>query len=263
MTLKEKIAVWGFSIAGFLAMALLFNLILHYPLNSQSSEIDQMVAVLERNPNVDKEQLEIEKKLAKGEDIWMDHKKTLDQLPKFKPPKDNHLTEHQIHRLYQIVDHCWKEFRKFNQGYANRQTSGFGKAALIYFFGGIVLDLCTIEGQVQTQMTDEEFAWVRERMWETALFAVNRKIASGDVKEEEKEPLFRAQDQFCHMLGLVKDENNQVKTLPEKLKLSKIPRHNVQLFLQFKDEFRWRDVNFRNIEFDEQDIMRSAQVLPE
>jgi len=112
-------------------------------------------------------------------------------------------------------------------------------------------------------MTDEEFDWVTERMWETALFAVNRKIASGKVKEEEKERLYRAREQLCHMLRLIKEENNQIKLLPEKLKLSKIPRHNVQLFLQFKDEFRWQDVNFREIEFDEQDIMRSAQVLPE
>jgi len=87
MSLKEKIAVWGFSIASFLAMGFLFNLILHYPLNSQSSEIDQMIAVLERNPNVDKEQLDIEKKLAKAEDIWMDHKKILDQLLSLSPQK--------------------------------------------------------------------------------------------------------------------------------------------------------------------------------
>lgn len=259
LTGTEKFRFFGFSFVALMGMIFLGNLILHYPVSSELSEErkEELIKLYgERAVSIDEE-------MKNAEQIYLKLERELRKIPKFVPPENNHLTEDQIQKHYQIVDHCWKRFKDYRRNYLEQiPERGLARGLAMVFHGPALLALCQAEGLLETKMTGEEFDWVGKRMWEAALFAVNQKFKSGKVQSEEMELLKIHQEQLCQLLGLV-EESDQIYYLPEKLDLSKIPRHNVELFLRFKNQVRWRKINFETIEFDYQNIMNAAQILPE
>jgi len=255
MGVKDSIKTIGLSIICFAGMILLFDLILHYPVKSQQ--------YVEAKPKASGyTALEIEAQVKDPLPLWEEHEKKLDKLPAFVPPADNHLTEEQIHRYYQVVEHCWSRITEFKNVYLGAAKSGFGKAILMYGYATTMYELCKVEGLDLAQMREEEFEWVRNRLFEAALFALNRKLARDKMTPEEKDALLGIRNQLCWVLHLHKDANPP-EYYPEKLDTSRIPRHNIDLFLRFKNEVRYPQVNFTKVEFDRQDLMKAAQDLPE
>jgi hypothetical protein len=255
MGIKDTIKAVSLSLICLLGMILLFNLILHYPVKGQ--------LYVETKPKASGyAPLEIEAQVKNPIPIWEQHAKKIEKLPAFVPPADAHLTEDQIHRYYQVVEHCWSRLGEFKNVYLGAAKSGFGKAALMYAYAPVMYELCRIEGLDLAQMREEEFEWVKSRLFEAALFALNRKMAKDKMTAEEKDTLVGMRNQLCIINGLYKDANPP-EYYPEKLEVSRIPRHNIDLFLRFKNEARFRRVNFNKVEFDYQDVMKAAQDLPE
>lgn len=255
----EKLRFFGFSFISLMGMVLLFNLILHYPVRSGMSELEK----IELGKKYGEKAVAIEEEITDSERIYREIQKKLNMLERFEPAENNHLTEDQIHRHYQVVEHCWEKIRSYKRDYISQIPEGFGRAIALYSQAGIVYTLCKAEGLAEAKMTEPEFDWVSKRLWEASLFAVNQKLKSGKVRPEEKDSLIQARERLCQLLGLYKEEPGNVQYFPEKLDITKIPRHNVELFLRFKNEVRWRRINFSNVEFDYDDIMNAAQALPE
>ena len=252
---SESVKAVLLGILCFLGMSVLFTFILHYPVRAQKYVATEIKSK-GRNP------MEIEAEIKNPEAIYEEHFRRVEKLPKFHPPADNHVTEDQIHRYYKVVDHCWQRITEFKQTYIGSITSPMGKLIMLNGYATTMLELCKIEGFDLAQMDENQFFWVRDRMFEAALFALNRKLSAGQLTEKEKAKLKRTREEICNVLGLVEDKNPPVYHW-EQLDLKKLPRHNVKLFLRLKDEVRYRYLDFTKLEFDEQDIMKAAQDLPE
>ncbi len=253
----EKFRFFGFSFVALMGMVFLFNFILHYPVRSEMSEDDRVML----GKKFGKKAVDIEEDINKAPHTYEEIVAQLNKIPRFRPPQNNHLTEEQVHKYYHVVNHCWERFRSYRRNYL-KQIQGIGRGVAIFAQGSTLLGLCQIEGMGEVEMTEEEFDWVKQRMFEVALFAVSEKIKSGQVQAEEKDQLLMARDQLCRVLDFYK-ETDKIEYFPEKLDPSRIPRWNVELFLRVKNEFRYRKINFENIKFDSQDISRAAQDLPE
>jgi len=252
---SDSIKAVLFSIVCFVGMSLLFTFILHYPVRAQKYVATEIKS---KGRNA----MEIETEIKNPEGIYEEHFNNVKKLPTFHPPADNHVTEAQLHAYYKVVDHCWQRITEFKQTYIGSINGSMGKLIMLNGYASTMMDLCKIEGLDLAQMTEDEFTWVRDRMFEAALFALNRKLSSGKLPEKEQADLERTRQEICTVLGLFEDKNPPAYHW-EKLDLKKLPRRNVVLFLRLKNEVRYRYVNFTNVEFDEQDIMKSAQDLPE
>ncbi len=250
----EKFRVFGFSAVWLIGMIFLFDLIVHYPVRSEEKEDtgDKVTSLAEQ----------IDEDLANAQNTYDAISKKLSRLPKFVPPENNRLTENEIHQYYQVVEHCWSRFRSYKRNYLQQLPPGFNRGAAMYAQAPALMDLCQIEGLGKAKISRKEFDWVKQRLWEAALFAVLRQLKSGKVKPEEKDQLMTNRNTLCWMLDFKKDAN-PIQYFPEKLDTSKIPRANVELFLKFKNEVRWRNLNFEKIELDNRDILNAAQALPE
>jgi len=254
----EKFRFFGFSFVALMGMVFLFNFIWHYPVRFERSEEKR----IELGKKFGKKAIDIEDDINNAEQTYNAIREKLDRIPGFKPPSDNHLTEDQINKYRGVVDHCWDRLRSYRRDYVKNLPEGVARGFAIAAQGSIILQLCRIEGLAEEKMTEEEFNWVKKQIWEAALFAVNRKFESGKVRPEEKASLSDIRERLCWGLLLYK-ETDKVEYFPEKLDTSRIPRHNVELFLRFKNEIRWRRISFEQMEFDYQDIMNAAQALPE
>jgi hypothetical protein len=255
MGIKDLIKVVGLMVVCFAGMAWLFVVILGYPVRPQlyveASPKDQGYTVEELTD-------QIQNPLP----YYQEHARKIKSLPEFVPPANNHLTEQEIHNFYAVVAHCAARVTEFRRTYVGSARSGFGQAMLLYGAGDVILNLCKIEAFGTTQMTEKEFDWVQKKLFETALFAINRKYQSGDITEQEKEPLKKAQEQICWVLGFYKD-GNPPDYFPEKLDAQGVSRFNVELFLKFKAEVRFQGIDLTKVNFNHDDIMRAAQPLPE
>lgn len=254
MKAKDLVKAIGLIVVCFAGMILLFDVILHFPVKAQKYA-GPPVKIGERTSE------DIEAELKNPEPTYQEHENNINRLPQFTPPPDNHLTEDQIHRYHNVVVYCWDRVSEFRRTYVGVAQDDFVQLAALYGFGGIMFKLALIEGVDSQHMRFEEYDWVQARLYEAALFAANRKWEMGKFTPEEKPVLEAARDQLAFMLGL--EDEKTGKTLPEKLEIKNIPRTNVQLFLKFKEEARYQRVDFSKVQFDEQDIMSAAQVLPE
>ena len=254
MGIKDYLKVGGVAAVCFAVMVLVFNLILHLPVRAQITT-DLL------KPNYGKAPMELEADYKNPIPIWETHQSRIQKLPVFNIPASNRVTEDQIHRYYKVVDHCFKKMAEFKRTYLG-SAQGFGKALAMHAYAGTALQLCRVEGLDLAQMRDEEFIWVQTRLFETALFVLNRKFAAGDIKPEQKVILEGAREQLCFVLGFYKESPGKIEYFPEKLNLNNVPRGNVALFLKFKDEVRYSKINFEHVEFNEPDILNAAQQLP-
>ncbi len=253
----EKVKLTLFSLLSLGCLFFVFSKIYFYPAPEKKPEISEAELKKFATPSA----YEYEEKLKKRKERYFELRENLTKLPPFRPPADRHLSEDQIERFWLVVNHCFQSFKEFRNRYLKKIKIPFAKAMATVAWAGVVYDVCMVEGLNKAQMRETEFNWVRDRLFEAALFAVNRKLSSGKYTPEEEEKLKRIQQQLCWGLGLKQD--NPLKFFPEKLDISKIPRHNVELFLKYKDKVRWRKVNFEGIEFDYNDIMGYAKILPE
>jgi len=188
----------------------------------------------------------------------------VDKLPEFEPPADNHLTEEQIHKYYQVIMHCWSRISEFKKVYVDHPESGFGKALLLFGSGDVIVKLCQVEGLDKAKMREEEFDFVRYEIFKAALFAVNVQLAQPGLSSETTDALLSARVQLSQMQGL-DPPADPWKPPNKKFDASQIPRHNIALVIKFKDEVRHRRTNFKNVRFDYEAIMKAAQAqgLPE
>ncbi len=183
------------------------------------------------------------------------------KIPRFRKPKHNALTRSQVEKFNGVCMVCIKEAREAGQKHFS-SPPGFFKVLALYFNLPMMFNLCRNRGLVEHSMTEEEFDWVREQLFKAALFSINRKFATKTVSDAELPVMTRAQQSICRNLGLLEDKEGYTDYYPERLNIKEIPRCNVELFLEMKDQVRWTYVNFSSVNFDNQDIVRAAQALP-
>jgi hypothetical protein len=205
--------------------------------------------------------IEIQREMAEGADKNEELDKKYKMIPRFHKPNSNIITREDVERTHYVWTNCvgeWKEFR----GTHLKQPPRFFKVLALYAYLPAMLHVCWRESLVDLQMRHEEFNWIMERVQEAALFCVNRKWNHQSISSEELPHLKRTRRGLCRNLKLEEEIDNELVFYPERLDITKIPRCNVELFLEMKDQVRWVHIDFRQISFDEEDIMRAAQELP-
>lgn len=187
------------------------------------------------------------------------------KLPRFKPPRNNHLTEEQMLAAYDIYMEGVRAVRRF-QVEDLGERPGLFKAMATYVYIPALTELVRKQGLVKHRMTEEELFWVVHRIMEAALFACNRQWETGRGTPEERERLNNLRHAMARIVGLYEErtpEEGGTLTFPERLDSSKVPRANVALFLKLHEQVRWTGVRFYGMSFDEDYIMQAAQSLPE
>lgn len=253
MGAKDKLKLAVLATACFAGMIALFVLILDFPVRAQIPKV-----ITEHS--YDKSPMQLEANYKNPLPIWEAYQSRLEKLPRFSPAPNNHLSQEQIDKFYIVATHCKKKIAEFKQKYLGA-TQGFGKAMAMAGFADIVLELCLVEGKDMAKIREEEFNWVQNRLFEAALFTLNRKFKSGDYTPEEEEPMNMTREQLCLLLGLWEEKEAKMNFYPEKLKLKNIPRNNIELFLKNKDKVIYSKFRFDKMQFNEQDIMNAAQEL--
>ena len=187
------------------------------------------------------------------------------KIPRFRPPRDNHLTAEQILAMSDIYWQGREAVKAFERNELGPRP-GFFKALATYAYIPAYVEVLRRQGLVKHQMTDEELSWVARRTMEAGLFAVNRKWETRQGTPEERERIKQLRQDLAGNVGLSEGnppEKGGTKYFPERLDASKIPRHNLVLFLDHSGEIIWSGINFFYLTFDREDILRAAQALPE
>ncbi len=187
-------------------------------------------------------------------------------LPPYKPPRDDRLSEGQVERYITAVKSYSKEFENFNKRTMQGRPGFFRMMATVGMMPGFH-KVTKKRALVKAQMTDKEFDWVVHRLVETILYCVNYKLENDeDMEDKVKIHLQNIQGRCYRILDMHEHVGNQEFVVHhEKFKPNQIPRRNIRLFLENYPDIRYSGINFRKpskIEFDKEAILRSVSNNP-
>ena len=259
--MKEKLFLAIFSLVSFALLSFAFFKIYYFPSPKEEKKNEPLP---ELNKIATESALEYETDvLSRLPEIYEKHKRSLAQLPPFSPPENNYLTQEQIDKYWTAYYTCAEMIRQLREKYLKQINIPFAKALAAVKYSRWVYTTCVVKGLDLAQMTEDEFNWIKKRVWESALFVINCQL-NNSPNHPQKELLIRTQQALCRLLKLYQEENQGYKYLPQKLNLKNIPRSNIELILKNKNRIRWQDVHFEKLDIDDELVMKCAsQLLPE
>jgi len=258
--MKEKLFLAIFSLVTFALLSFAFFQVYYFP---SPKEEKKNQPPPELNKIATKSAFEYEiNVLNRLPEVYEKHKRSLAQLPTFSPPEDNRLTPEQIDKYWITYHTCAEMFEELREEYLKQIKIPFAKALATAKYGRWVFSTCVVKGLDLAQMTEEEFDWVKTRVWESALFVVNC-LVNNSPNHPQRELLIRTQERLCQLLHLDEEEKEGDKYCPERLNLKNIPRSNIELVLDKKDKVHWQDVPFDRLDIDPDLVMKCARQLLE
>jgi len=194
--------------------------------------------------------------------------KRYNQIPPFSPPADGRLSPDNIVNSIGAYDDYVDEFRRFQKNVIGK-TPGLFRAIAFYGMHEAYHLVLKRKCLAAHGITEEEFFWTADRMFEAALFCVEYALENQKLDGSEKK----------HLEGIKKQLYEQTK-VEEQIEegtfvfdkgrlnyiLATVPRNNLELFLDYYHEFNWHKIHFKTreitINFDREAILKAAAHNP-
>ncbi len=198
--------------------------------------------------------------------LEMFHKK----MERFKPPENGHLTKDQVGRFHGAYRGAVREFNDFKKYKIRGVGPGTSQAFTFAALAPVMIPHLRLKHLAKANISKREANWISDRMMETALFAINRKLETGPSAEWEIKHMPHLRDNIAKNLSVIDydEDGNQIPD-PDHVDLTRVSQHNLRLFLKDPEKFRYFSVNFNPsgtvMQFDTLDILQNAQAegLPE
>lgn len=202
------------------------------------------------------------------EDDYEYIEKRYQKIPPFTPPANLHLTPDNIKKLIGARKEYVRDYKHFKNKVVGKSPGLYRVIALVGMHEAYHFVLMK-KSLTAHKITEEEFYWTADRLFEASLFCVENKFKNEQLEKKQRKHLKGIRTQLYKLTGVTQDLENGSILFDEGLLnaiLARIPRRNIELFLDHCPDFEWHKIHFKTriikISFDRDAILAAAANNP-